>query len=131
MLSLRKLAKDEGLRQRELAELLKTDQSVISLIVNGHRRLNEDQMQILVNKYGVEKLQQYDVPEELVRKQVADLTIFQPEVIEDIREDIHLDDLRSAIEAMQKKVDTLEAMIAQQNRMLDIMERMLDNIERK
>ena len=54
MVNLRKLAKAYGLRQRELAEILKTDQSVVSLIVNGHRRLTEDQYEALVARFGAD-----------------------------------------------------------------------------
>lgn len=87
MISLRKLAKAHNLRQRELAEILKTDQSVVSLVVNGHRKLNEDQIELLRARFGDEELVKYDVPEE-VRHTTADLTFYSPELVDEVREEL-------------------------------------------
>lgn len=86
MVNLRKLAKAYGLRQRELAEILKTDQSVVSLIVNGHRRLTEDQYEALVARFGVDELAKF-VGEDVVRQKV-DLTLYDAEMVQDVRHEV-------------------------------------------
>lgn len=69
MINLRKLAKAHGLRQREVAEIIKTDQSVVSLIINGHRRLNEDQVELLRQRFGDEELAKYDGEGQMLKPQ--------------------------------------------------------------
>lgn len=86
MVNLRKLAKAYGLRQRELAEILKTDQSVVSLIVNGHRRLTEDQYEALVARFGADELSKYE-GEDVVRQKV-DLTLYDAEMVQDVRQEV-------------------------------------------
>ena len=86
MVNLRKLAKAYGLRQRELAEILKTDQSVVSLIVNGHRRLTEDQYEALVARFGADELAKYE-GDDVVRQKV-DLTLYDAEMVQDVRHEV-------------------------------------------
>lgn len=95
MISLRKLAKAHGLRQRELAEIINTDQSVVSLIVNGHRRLNEDQIELLRAKFGDEELAKYECEEE-VKHTTADLTFYDPELVDEVRAEVR-EELREQI----------------------------------
>lgn len=71
MINLRKLAKAHGLRQREVAEIIKTDQSVVSLIINGHRRLNEDQVELLRQRFGDEELAKYDGEGQMLKPQIT------------------------------------------------------------
>jgi transcriptional regulator with XRE-family HTH domain len=86
MVNLRKLAKAYGLRQRELAEILKTDQSVVSLIVNGHRRLTEDQYEALVARFGADELAKYE-GDDVVRQKV-DLALYDAEMVKDVRQEV-------------------------------------------
>lgn len=86
MVNLRKLAKAYGLRQRELAEILKTDQSVVSLIVNGHRRLTEDQYEALVARFGADELAKYEGDD--VLRQKVDLTLYDAEMVQDVRQEV-------------------------------------------
>lgn len=86
MVNLRKLAKAYGLRQRELAEILKTDQSVVSLIVNGHRRLTEDQYEALVARFGTDELSKFE-GDDMVRQKV-DLTLYDAEMVQDVRQEV-------------------------------------------
>lgn len=86
MVNLRKLAKAYGLRQRELAEILKTDQSVVSLIVNGHRRLTEDQYEALVARFGTDELSKFE-GDDVVRQKV-DLTLYDAEMVQDVRQEV-------------------------------------------
>ena len=81
VISIRKLVKAHNLRQRELAEILQTDQSVISLIVNGHRKLTEDHIELLRKRFGDEELSKFIVDEEEVQRKSVEL-------IEDIKEDL-------------------------------------------
>lgn len=108
MISLRKLAKAHNLRQRELAEILKTDQSVVSLVVNGHRRLNEDQIELLRARFGDEELAKFDAPEE-VRHTTADLTFYSPELVEEVREELR-EEMRN--NPKREDVETLEESVA-------------------
>ena len=87
-ISIRKLAKTHNLRQRELAEILQTDQSVVSLIVNGHRKLTEDHIDLLRKRFGDEELSKFIVDEEEVQRKSVELTLYSPELIEDIKEDL-------------------------------------------
>lgn len=121
---------DYGIKQQELCDVLGIKQPQASLLLNGKRNVREEHMDAMIKKYGSKKIAPYIIEVENSQPRL-NATIIPTQIVEEIREDIQRDDLRSAIEAMQKKMDTLEAMIAQQNRMLDIMERMLDNIERK
>lgn len=107
MISLRKLAKAHGLRQRELAEIIKTDQSVVSLIMNGHRRLNEDQLALLRAKFGDEELAKYDCEEE-VKHTTADLTFYDPELVAEVREELRSEYSQPKAEDAEV-VETLEA----------------------
>lgn len=85
-ISIRKLAKAKGLRQRELAEILQTDQSVVSLIVNGHRRLTEDHIELLRQRFGDEELAKYEVQDEEVKRMQADMTLYPTELVEEVEE---------------------------------------------
>lgn len=87
-ISIRKLAKTHNLRQRELAEILQTDQSVVSLIVNGHRKLTEDHIELLRKRFGDEELSKFIVDEEEVQRKSVELTLYSPELIEDLKEDL-------------------------------------------
>lgn len=87
-ISLRKLAKAHRLRQRELAEVLKTDQSVVSLIINGHRRLNEEHISLLKERFGDEELIKYQVDEEDVRRENVEMTYYPAELVEEVREEV-------------------------------------------
>lgn len=87
-ISIRKLAKTHNLRQRELAEILQTDQSVVSLIVNGHRKLTEDHIELLRKRFGDEELSKFIVDEDEVQRKSVELTLYSPELIEDIKEDL-------------------------------------------
>lgn len=87
-ISIRKLAKAHNLRQRELGEILQTDQSVVSLIVNGHRKLTEDHIDLLRKRFGDEELSKFIVDEEEVQRKSVELTLYSPELIEDIKEDL-------------------------------------------
>lgn len=127
-IDIRKLAKTHNLRQRELAEILQTDQSVVSLIVNGHRRLNEEHIEMLRAHFGAEELAKFEYKP--LAPMQTQATILPADVVEEIQEEAR-NDLRQAIEEMAKRVDVLEEMIRQQNRMLDIMEKMVATLERR
>ena len=49
---LRHVMKKEGLKQKDLCEILNLSQQMISAIACGRARLSEDQAEILSSKYG-------------------------------------------------------------------------------
>lgn len=108
MISLRKLAKAHGLRQRELAVIINTDQSVVSLIVNGHRRLNEDQLDLLRAKFGAEELAKYDCEEE-VKHTTADLTFYDPELVEEVRSEVREELREQMAHPKREDVEVIDA----------------------
>lgn len=108
MISLRKLAKAHGLRQRELAEIINTDQSVVSLIVNGHRRLNEDQLDLLRAKFGSEELAKYDCEEE-VKHTTADLTFYDSELVEEVRAEVREELREQMAHPKREDVEVIDA----------------------
>lgn len=108
MISLRKLAKAHGLRQRELAEIINTDQSVVSLIVNGHRRLNEDQLDLLRAKFGSDELAKYDCEEE-VKHTTADLTFYDPELVEEVRAEVREELREQMAHPKREDVEVIDA----------------------
>lgn len=108
MISLRKLAKAHGLRQRELAEIINTDQSVVSLIVNGHRRLNEDQLDLLRAKFGSEELAKYDCEED-VKHTTADLTFYDPELVEEVRAEVREELREQMAHPKREDVEVIDA----------------------
>lgn len=87
-ISIRKLAKAHNLRQRELAEILNTDQSVVSLLVNGHRRLTEDHIELLRARFGDDELNKFIVAEDEVQRKSVELTLYSPELIDDNRDEL-------------------------------------------
>lgn len=107
-ISIRKLAKAKGLRQRELAEILQTDQSVVSLIVNGHRRLTEDHIELLLQRFGAEELAKYEIQEEEVRRMQADMTIYATDLVEEVEERVQ-QQLSHPKREDAEVVETLEA----------------------
>lgn len=107
MISLRKLAKAHNLRQRELADIIDTDQSVVSLIVNGHRRLNEEQIERLRARFGDAELAKFDCEEE-VRHTTADLTFYSQELVEEVRSEVR-EELRDQLQPKPEDAEVIEA----------------------
>ncbi len=61
MVNIKQLIKDKGLTQVELSRLLNEYPSVISLMVNGKRNLNEAHIAKLIECYGADVVSQYEV----------------------------------------------------------------------
>ena len=82
---------DKSLVQNDLAQILGESQSVISLFVNGKRIPMKRHMDKLVEKFGAEVIEQYQIDIEQYRDIIGKptaATIVPAEVVEEIKEEV-------------------------------------------
>ena len=90
MVDIKRLIFDKSLNQRILAQILGCQQSEVSLFANRKRSMSDSQVEALVAHFGKETIDAYTIPDTPVVPQVqpATVTIFDPETIEEIKDDI-------------------------------------------
>ena len=87
MLKLKQLAFDLSLKQREIADIIGVDQSVVSLMMNGRRNITKQHLDRLVERFGADVIAKYDIEEIEPQTRSAEVTIIQRAVIDDIKEE--------------------------------------------
>ena len=85
MLRLKQLAFDLSLKQREIADIIGVDQSVVSLMMNGRRNITRQHLDRLVERFGAEVIEKYDIEEHEPQTRSAEVTIFPSSVVDDIK----------------------------------------------
>ena len=85
MLRLKQLAFDLSLKQREIADIIGVDQSVVSLMMKGRRNITRQHLDRLVERFGAEVIDKYDIEEHEPQTRSAEVTIFPSSVVDDIK----------------------------------------------
>lgn len=90
MIDIKSLMFDKSLSQRRMAEIMNTTQSEVSQIANGNRRMLRKHIDGLIEFFGEEVVNQYSIPDEPIKpaSQDATITIFDPEVIKEVKEEL-------------------------------------------
>lgn len=90
MIDIKSLMFDKSLSQRRMAEIMNTTQSEVSQIANGNRRMLRKHIDGLIEFFGEEVINQYSIPDEPIKpaSQDATITIFDPEVIKEVKEEL-------------------------------------------
>ena len=90
MIDIRTLIFDKRLNQRTLAQIIGCQQSEVSLFANRKRVMNDEQVNALIEHFGKETIDAYTIPDDPIEpiKHDATITIFDPETIEEIKEEL-------------------------------------------
>lgn len=90
MVDIKRLLFDNDLSQRDLAAIMGEYQSVISLLMTGKRKLMDRHIEALIAHFGKETIDAYTIPDTPITPEVheATVTIFDPETIEEIKEEL-------------------------------------------
>jgi transcriptional regulator with XRE-family HTH domain len=81
---------DKSLSQRRMAEIMNTTQSEVSQMANGNRKMLRKHIDALIDYFGEDIVNQYILPDEPIKpaSQDATITIFDPEVIKGVKEEL-------------------------------------------
>jgi transcriptional regulator with XRE-family HTH domain len=81
---------DKSLSQRRMAEIMNTTQSEVSQMANGNRKMLRKHIDALIDYFGEDIVNQYTLPDEPIKpaSQDATITIFDPEVIKEVKEEL-------------------------------------------
>lgn len=90
MVDIKTLMYDKSLSQRRMAEIMNTTQSEVSQMANGNRKMLRKHIDALIDHFGDETINQYTLPDEPIKpaSQDATITIFDPEVIKEVKEEL-------------------------------------------
>lgn len=90
MVEIKTLMYDYSITQRRMAEILGCNQSEVSFFCNKKRRLSARHIDALKSYFGEEVVERYTTPDEPIKpvSQEATVTIFDPEIIEEIKEEV-------------------------------------------
>lgn len=90
MIDIKAIMFDNSLSQRQMAEIMQTTQSEISQMANGRRRLLKKHIDRLIDYFGEETINQYTREDNITppTTHLADITILNPQVVEEIKEEI-------------------------------------------
>jgi hypothetical protein len=99
MIDIRTLIFDKRLNQRTLAQIIGCQQSEVSLFANRKRVMNDEQVNALIEHFGKETIDAYTIPDDPIApiKQEATVTIYDAEVIEEIKEEIKEEVLKKTV----------------------------------
>lgn len=99
MIDIRTLIFDKRLNQRTLAQIIGCQQSEVSLFANRKRVMNDEQVNALIEHFGKETIDAYTIPDDPIgpKKQEATVTIFDAEVIEEIKEEVKEEVLKTTV----------------------------------
>ena len=90
MIDIKTLMFDKSLSQRRMAEIMNTTQSEVSQMANGNRKMLRNHIDALIDHFGEDIVNQYTLPDEPIKpaSQDATITIFDPEVIKEVKEEL-------------------------------------------
>lgn len=94
MLDIKKLCFDLNINQTQFGQVIGEPQSVVSHIIKGARRLRDDHMDKLIDKYGEEFIKHYIIPDEVTQifntaqARQIEATIIPAEVVEEVRAEV-------------------------------------------
>lgn len=88
MLRLKQLAFDLSLKQREIADIIGVDQSVVSLMMNGRRNITKQHLDRLEERFGADVISKYDIGEVEPQSRQAEVTIIPSSVVDDIKAEL-------------------------------------------
>lgn len=88
MLRLKQLAFDLSLKQREIADIIGVDQSVVSLMMNGRRNITKQHLDRLIERFGADVISKYDIDEFEPQTRSAEVTILPASVVDDIKTEL-------------------------------------------
>lgn len=110
MLNLRQFAYDYNLKQREIADIIGVDQSVVSLIMKGVRKITRIHLDRLIERFGEQTIAAYDVEEDElnVPTRTAQVSIIPTHVVDAVREEARKEDADPKPEDAEI-IETLEA----------------------
>ena len=89
-LNYKQLMFDKGINQVRLSEILGISQPMVSKIIKGERSLQQHHIDALIEEFGEDVVNNYYTHQNLENpyKQTAEVTIFDAETIEEMRQDI-------------------------------------------
>lgn len=90
MVNFKQLMFDKGLNQSDLAQIWGVSQSLVSKVIRGERGVPVYYIDKLVEHFGEDVINQYTTPDTPITPEVheATVTIFDPETIEEIKEEL-------------------------------------------
>ena len=90
MIDIKTLMFDKSLSQRKMADIMNTTQSEVSQMANGNRKMLRKHIDALIDHFGEDIVNQYTLPDEPIKpaSQDATITIFDPEVIKEVKEEL-------------------------------------------
>ena len=98
-LNYKQLMFDKGINQVRLSEILGISQPMVSKIIKGERSLQHHHIDALIEEFGEDVVNSYYIHQNLDTPQVQDakVTIFDAEVIEEIKEEVKEEVLKTTV----------------------------------
>lgn len=98
-LNFKQLMFDYNINQVGLADIMGISQSSISKIIKGMRSIQKHHLEKLIEKFGEESVKSYYIHQNIDTPQVQDakVTIFDAEVIEEIKEEVKEEVLKTTV----------------------------------
>lgn len=99
MVNFKQLMFDKGLNQSDLAQIWGISQSLVSKVIRGERGVPVYYIDKLVERFGEDVINQYTTPDTPVVPQIqqATVTIFDPNTVEEIKEEIREKEIKTTI----------------------------------
>lgn len=99
MLDFKQLLYDKGMTQADLAEILGISQPLVSNVIRGKRGIPAYYMEKMTEYFGEEVIKLYNIPDTPITPQIHDatVTIFDPETIEEMKEEIKEEVLKTTV----------------------------------
>lgn len=98
---LKQLAQSQKCSQDDIAIILKTQQSEVSKMMNGHRKITDEHISLLIERFGKDVVDAYIVDDDIVNlhntpqaRQVY-ASIVPAEVVEEIREEVRAEIIKA------------------------------------
>lgn len=132
MLNLKALAFDQNLKQKDLAEILGVDRTMVSRLMTGRFDLSAKHLEKLKAHFGEEQIAKYEVPSAVFyQARDAQIRMYPTTEVEEVREEVEAEtaaELRAIVDrflaSLERRDKQIDELIAQHKEMLDIIRSM-------
>lgn len=131
MLMLKRLLRAHKISQKVLAEKLKVDESMISLVANGHKPMPDSMRTSIEALFGADEVQKYDI-KPIEKPMSVAATIYPSAFIDEIRDEVREEVAQengnyTLLDELRRRSDQMDEIIAQQGRLIRIIEEQMKN----
>ena len=103
MLILKQLAASKKCSQEDIAIILKTQQSEVSKMMNGHRKITDEHIDMLIEHFGKDVVDEYIVDDDIIdltktpQARQVQASIIPAEIVEEVKDEAAEDAIKEFI----------------------------------